>query len=92
MTSLLAFIQTHQLIAGIAGMWLMSNAIGAMPTPRDNSSQFYEFFFKFLQSTGGGISRVLAVYSPGTLSALTGQQVKATIPPNPPIAAGEGKS
>jgi hypothetical protein len=82
-------IQAHQLIAGMVAMWLASNAIGAMPTPRDNSSQFYEWAFKFLQSTGGGISRVLAIYSPQTLSTLTGQTLKATVPPNPPVAAGE---
>ena len=82
-------IMSHQLVSGIVAMWLVANAIGALPTPRDNSSQLYEFFFKFAQSTGGGISRVLAVYSPGTLTALTGQTLKTTVPPNPPVAAGE---
>jgi hypothetical protein len=85
----MAFLEAHGLVVGIIAMWLVSNAIGAMPTPRDNSSVGYEWAFKFAQSVGGGISRVLAVYSPSTLTALTGQQVKVTTPPNPPVAAGE---
>jgi hypothetical protein len=83
------FITSHQLVIGIVLMWLASNAIGAMPTPKDNSSVGYEWAFKFCQSVGGGIARVLAVYTPSTLTALTGQTVKATVPPNPPVAAGE---
>lgn len=83
------FIQTHQLVVGMILMWLASNAIGAMPTPRDGSSGAYNWFFKFAQAIGGALARVMAVYSPSTLTALTGQSVHTTIPPNPPIAAGE---
>jgi len=82
-------IQAHQLIAGMILMWVLCTGIGALPTPRDNSSQVYEFFFKFLTGIGAGMARVLAIYSPQTLSTLTGQTLKATVPPNPPVAAGE---
>jgi hypothetical protein len=84
-----AYLQAHQLVIGIVLMWLLSNAIGAMPTPKDNSSVGYDFLFRFSQAIGGGISRVLAIYSPATLTALTGQTVKVTNPPNPPLNAAE---
>lgn len=83
------WILAHQLIAGAVGMWIFSTALGAMPTPHDGSSGFYEFAFKFLQGLGAGLPRLLAIYSPQTLTALTGQIAKTTVPPNPPIAASD---
>jgi hypothetical protein len=82
-----SYFQAHQLVVGVVGMWLLANAIGAMPTPKADSSPFYEFLFKFAQSTGGGISRVLAVYSPNTLTALTGQSVQPSTKSNGTNAA-----
>jgi hypothetical protein len=87
---MLDFVQQHG-IAVLVGGWLLTNAISTMPTPKDGSSQFYEWFFRFAQAIGGAIPRLLAIYNPGTLNALTGQTVKTTIPPNPPVAAGEAK-
>lgn len=80
-----SFIMAHQLIAGAGLMWVMSTAIGAMPTPKASSSAFYEWFFKFSQGIGGAIPRLLAIYAPQTLTTLTGQTVKpaATTPPTP---------
>jgi hypothetical protein len=82
-------IMAHQVVVGVGAMWLLSSAIGAMPTPKDDGSQFYEWLFKFAQTVGGAIPRLMAIYSPSTLNALTGQSPKTTIPPNPPVAAGE---
>jgi hypothetical protein len=84
-----AWILEHQVLSTVIIGLVVTNAINAMPTPRDGSSQFYEWFFKFANGLGGGIARLLAVYSPSTLTALTGQTVKPTIPPNPPVAEGE---
>ena len=81
-------IQQHGFAVLVIG-WLLTNAISTMPTPRDGSSQFYEWFFRFAQAIGGAIPRLLAIYSPTTLTALTGQTAKTTVPPNPPVAAGE---
>jgi hypothetical protein len=81
------WVLAHQLVVGAGLMWVLSTAIGAMPTPRDGGSAFYDWLFKFAQGIGGAIPRLLAIYSPGTLSALTGQSPKATIPPNPPLSA-----
>jgi hypothetical protein len=79
------FILAHQVTAGVVLMWVVSTAIGAMPTPKDGSSGFYVFLFQFAQGIGGAIPRLLAIYAPTTLSSLTGQTVKTTTPPNPPI-------
>jgi hypothetical protein len=79
------FILAHQLIVGAGIMWVLSTAIGAMPSPKDGTSAGYEWFFKFSQGIGGAIPRLLAIYAPTTLSNLTGQTVKPTTPPNPPI-------
>jgi hypothetical protein len=81
------FIMAHQLVVGAALMWVISSAIGAMPTPKDGTSAFYDWFFKFSQTIGGAIPRLLAIYSPTTLNALTGQTIKATNPTNPPLTA-----
>lgn len=82
-------IMSHQLVTGIVLMWIVSNAIGAMPTPKDGSSAAYEWLFKFAQAIGGALARLMAIYSPSTLSALTGQTPKQTIPPDPPINASK---
>lgn len=86
---MIQWIQAHQFWAGTISMAIISNAIGAMPTPHDGSGAFYSWFFKFAQGIGGAIPRLLAIYSPNTLTALTGQAPKETIPPNPPIPASE---
>ena len=85
---MIEFIQHHGIGVAIAG-WVLSNAISTMPTPKDGGSQFYEWFFRFTQAIGGAIPRLLAIYAPQTLTALTGQTAKPTTPPNPPVAAGE---
>lgn len=85
---MIEYIQSHGLLVMVVG-WIVTNAISTMPSPRDNSSQYYEWLFKFLQAAGGAIPRLLAIYKPAALTALTGQAPKETIPPNPPISASE---
>lgn len=81
------FIQSHHpMIWGAVLMYAVSTAIGALPTPKDNSSMFYNWLFKFSNGLGAGIFRIIAIYKPEWLTAL-GQPPKPTIPPNPPIPA-----
>jgi len=75
-----SFVMAHQLIFGAVGMWLVGNAVSAMPTPKSDSSAFYDWFFKFMQPVGAAIPRLLAVYSPSTLTAVTGQSTAPTKP------------
>jgi hypothetical protein len=77
------FVQQHGLVVLAVG-WLLTNAISTMPTPKDNSSVGYDWFFRFAQAIGGAIPRLLAIYAPSTLTSLTGQTPKVTNPPNPP--------
>jgi hypothetical protein len=79
------FILAHQFVVGVVSMWVLSTAIGALPTPKDGTSALYQWFFGFSQGIGAAIPRLLAIYAPTTLSNLTGQTVKTTTPPNPPI-------
>lgn len=85
---MLTLIQSHPYISGMLAMLIFSTAVGAMPTPRDNSSMFYEFVFKFFTGLMGGLFRVIAIYKPEWMQAL-GQSPKTTIPPNPPLNASE---
>ena len=84
---MIPWMQAH-LYTTLIVSWLLMNAINTMPTPRDSSSALYTWAFKFLQTIGGSIPRLLAIYSPNTLSNLTGQSPKMTIPPNPPEVKG----
>jgi hypothetical protein len=81
---MISFIQQHGVAVLVVG-WLLTNAISTLPTPRDGSSAFYEWFFRFAQAIGGAIPRLLAIYAPTTLNTLTGQTAKTTTPPNPPL-------
>jgi hypothetical protein len=85
---MLTLIQAHPYVSGMIAMLIVSSAVGALPTPKDNSSQAYEWFFKFSTGLLGGVFRVLAIYKPDFMASL-GQTPKQTDPPNPPIAAGE---
>jgi hypothetical protein len=62
-----------------------------LPTPANNGSAFYSWFFKFTQPIGAGIPRLLAIFWPQVLNQLTGQTAKPTVPPDPPVAAGTEK-
>jgi hypothetical protein len=84
---MLTLIQQHPTIAGVILMWLVGNGVSAMPTPKDDSSALYEWFFKFMQPIGAALPRLMAVYSPQTLSALTGQKVTSNVPADTSLPA-----
>lgn len=46
---MLDWVNTHGL-AVLAGYWVFSSAVGAMPTPSDKSSAWYQWAYKFLGS------------------------------------------
>lgn len=80
---IIASIHAHPVWWAIGSFIIGTNAINAMPTPKDTSSAFYHWVFGFLQGVGGGIARVLAVYKPDLLTKLTGQEVKKDPAPAP---------
>lgn len=73
-------IDKHPVIAGIVIMWLVGNAVSAMPTPKSTASPFYDWFFKFLQPVGSAIPRLVAIYFPQYLQMFTGQKVNGNTP------------
>lgn len=50
----------------IAGYWLFSAAVGAMPTPIQGGSGWYQFLFRFGHALAGNVSRAaVALKVPG---------------------------
>lgn len=52
----------------VAAYWLVSNAIGALPSPGASSSSFYGWFFKFANGFAANLSRAAAGKIPGVQS------------------------
>jgi len=47
--------------------WVFSAAVGAMPTPIQGSSLFYQFLFRFLHGLSGNLNRAaVALKVPGS--------------------------
>jgi len=60
-----AFLLQHQFVAGIAALWLVSAAVGALSTPTAQSSVFYTWFFKFAKTITGDLGSTFGKYLPG---------------------------
>lgn len=84
----MVFLRAHEIAFGVLAMWLLANAVSALPTPKPDGSAFYDWFFKFCQPIGAAIPRLLAIYFPQLLKNLTGQEAKPSIPANPPAPTG----
>jgi hypothetical protein len=57
MDAIISFIQAHQTTAALAGFYVLSAFIGALPAPTAESGQFYKFFFAFANTLGANIAR-----------------------------------
>ena len=57
MTALWEFFEAHQVICTLAGGYVWSAFISALPAPQANSSMFYNFSFKFLNVLAANIAR-----------------------------------
>jgi hypothetical protein len=60
MTGLVGSVQHHQVLYTLAGYYIFSAAVGAMPTPMPNGNAFYSWMFHFLQTLGANLARVVA--------------------------------
>lgn len=63
----------HPTVAPLITYMLMSAAIGAMPAPQSNSSLFYVWAFKFLNSFASNFSRAFS----SKLGGMNGSQMQA---------------
>jgi hypothetical protein len=61
---MIAFIMAHQTAAALVVYYVVSAFIGSLPAPQVNSSQFYQFVFKFLNTLGGNLSRAFSSQLP----------------------------
>lgn len=70
---LLTSIHAHPAIWAVGTFWVLSAAIGAMPTP-DSNKGFYRWLFDFAHVLSANVARVIATRYP---------QAIAPPPPNP---------
>jgi len=57
MATLINFLSAHETIATLVGYYLAIAAIGALPAPTATSTAMYQFWFKFLNTIGGNLTR-----------------------------------
>lgn len=46
----------------LGGYWLFSAAVGAMKTPKENSSEWYQFLFRFSHALSGNLNRAAVTF------------------------------
>jgi hypothetical protein len=51
-------------ILGVASLWLVSAAVGALNVPTTSSSNFYQWFYKFSKTVVGDLGSVFSNYLP----------------------------
>jgi hypothetical protein len=52
----------------LIGYWVFSALVGALPTPLENGSLFYQFIFRFTHGLSGNLSRAaIALKVPGAI-------------------------
>jgi len=59
------FLTHHQFWAAVAGYWIFSAAIGAMPEPGGNGGAGYVWVYRFLHTLAGNITTAFASRIPG---------------------------
>lgn len=52
------WITTHSTTSALIAFWLGSNVVTALPSPQQQSGNFYKFFFTLLHGLAGSLSRV----------------------------------
>jgi hypothetical protein len=63
-SSIVAYIQAHPKTATVVVFYVWSAFIGSLPAPGINSSAFYGFFFKFMNTLGANLSRAYSANLP----------------------------
>lgn len=81
--SILASIHAHP-VQWLEGAWLLSNAIGTLPTPSSQTG-FYRWFFDFSHLVAGNATRIFATRYPSFF-----QQTPPAPPAVPPATPTPG--
>jgi len=66
MNTIIAFLQAHSTIASLVAYYIAISFVGSLPAPQANSSQFYQFVFKFANTLSGNLSRAYATRVEGS--------------------------
>lgn len=59
------FILQHEFWSGVAGYWILSAAVSAMPEPVTDSTEGYVWLYKFAHTIAGNITTVFSNKIPG---------------------------
>ena len=62
---MIAFITQHQFWAAVAGYWILSAAVSALPEPAGNSSPTYLWLYRFSHTIAGNITTAFGSRIPG---------------------------
>jgi hypothetical protein len=91
MSTIIAFLQAHQTSSVLVAFWIFSAFVGSLPAPTINSGQFYQFFFKFINTIGANVSRAYSSKLPIATAQAVGvadaQEAKGMVadPPRAPV-------
>lgn len=75
-------IKYHPTMVGVGAMWLFSNFVMTMPSPKRDAGTAYEWAFGFLHVLGAGIPRLIAIFAPKYANVFSKPDVP--IVPEPP--------
>ena|ERR1700749_561080 len=59
-TTIWNFIQAHDTLSSLVAYYIAIAFAGSLPAPRAQSSQFYLFVFKFVNTLAGNLTRAYA--------------------------------
>ena len=60
----------HPTTVSVGAFWIFSNAVSAMPTPRETSSNLYHWAFDFFHGLAGNLGRIMASRYPNLINNL----------------------
>ena len=63
-------ISKHEFWAAVAGYWVLSAAVSAMPTPPANGAAGYLWIYRFLHTIAGNVTTVFGSRIPGASAAV----------------------
>jgi hypothetical protein len=79
MTAIWNFLMEHPTSSALVGYYIAISFVGSLPAPTANSSMFYQFVFKFVNTLAGNLARAYSSKvesSPNFVSAMNIQNAK----------------
>ena len=79
MTAIWNFLTEHSTISSLVAYYIAISFVGSLPAPTVNSSMFYQFVFKFVNTLAGNLARAYSSKvesSPNFVAAMNIQNAK----------------